>query len=317
MKRIIGLRSPHARVGRIVCFGRMLDKIRLHARGLLPPDYQANLGDDRPTQFDGRCCRFLGIGYAELRQRTLQGGCDEEILAWAHARGTPRADDECLAWNRFMTKIGWRDDRSDVLRERVVEFGLAPGSAQTMCELIDLDEERPAGATRSWEAPPVSAVIVMGVAGCGKTTVGRALSGALGWEFLDADDLHPAANVAKMAAGAPLDDADRSPWLAAVRSDIESRVARGARVVAACSALREAYRVAIAPDPANRRFAYLRGDFELLRARLAGRKGHYMKESMLRSQFEALEEPLDALTVDAGLPTDGIAGKIQGVLGLQ
>jgi gluconokinase len=317
MKRIIGLRSPHARVGRIVCFGRMLDKVRLHARGLLPPEYQANMGDGKPTQFDGRCCRFLGVRYEEIRARALQGGCDEEIMAWACAQGTPRSDDECLAWNRFMTKIGWRDDRSDVLRERVVEYGLAPGSAQTMCELIDLDEERPAGGTRSWEAPPVSVVIVMGVAGCGKTTVGRALSGALGWEFVDADNLHSPENIAKMAAGVPLDDADRAPWLDAVRSDAEARVARGARVVLACSALRETYRSAIAPDPANRRFVYLKGDFELLKVRLAGRSGHYMKEPMLRSQFETLEEPLDALTIDAALAPDEIAGRIKGALGLQ
>jgi gluconokinase len=315
MKRIIGLRSPHARVGRIVCFGRTLDKIRLHARGLLPPDY--NVGDEKQAQFDSRCCRFLGVGYAKLRERTLQGGCDEEILAWAHAVGTPRSDDECVAWNRFFTKIGWRDDRSDVLRERVVEYGLPPGSAQTMCELIDLDEERAAGATRSWEAPPVSVVIVMGVAGCGKTTVGRALSASLGWDFIDADDLHSPANLAKMTAGVPLDDSDRAPWLAAIRSETEARVARGGRVVVACSALREAYRSAIAPDPANRRFVYLKGDFDLLRARLEGRKGHYMKESMLRSQFDTLQEPLDALTMGAGLPAHEIASKILGVLGLR
>jgi gluconokinase len=275
------------------------------------------MGDGKPTQFDGRCCRFLGVRYEEIRARALQGGCDEEIMAWACAQGTPRSDDECLAWNRFMTKIGWRDDRSDVLRERVVEYGLAPGSAQTMCELIDLDEERPAGGTRSWEAPPVSVVIVMGVAGCGKTTVGRALSGALGWEFVDADNLHSPENIAKMAAGVPLDDADRAPWLDAVRSDAEARVARGARVVLACSALRETYRSAIAPDPANRRFVYLKGDFELLKVRLAGRSGHYMKEPMLRSQFETLEEPQDALTIDAALAPDEIAGRIKGALGLQ
>ncbi len=317
MKRITGLRSPHARVGRIVCFGRMLDKIRLHARGALPPEYQASLGDGKAPQFDGRCCRFLGVGYDDVRRRALEGGCDEEILAWAHAQGAPRTGDECVAWNRFITKIGWRDDRSDVLRERVVEYGFAPGAAQTMCELIDLDEERPGGGTRSWEAPPVSVVIVMGVAGCGKTTVARALSVALSWEFRDADDLHSPANVAKMAAGVPLDDADRGPWLSAIRSDVEARVAAGSRVVVACSALREAYRSAMAPDPANRRFVYLKGNFELLSARLAGRSGHFMKGSMLRSQLEALEEPSDALTVDAGLEPGEIVGRIRGALGLQ
>lgn len=316
MKRIIGLRSPHARVGRIVYFGRMIDKIRLDSRGALPPEYQANLGEPKAALFDARCCRFLAVPYDELRRRVLQGGCDEEILAWAHARGAPRSDDECVAWNRFMTKIGWRDDRSDALRERTAGFGLTPGAAQTFCELIDLDEERPAGGTRSWEAPPVSVAIVTGVAGSGKTTVGRALSGALGWEFLDADDLHSPSNVAKMSAGIPLGDADRAPWLAAVRLDAEARVAKGARLVVACSALRERYRIAIFPDPANRRFVYLKGDFELLRARLEVRTGHFMKESMLRSQLEAMEEPLDALTVDAGQAPETIVGRIRDVLGL-
>jgi gluconokinase len=316
MKRIIGLRSPHARVGRIVYFGRMIDKIRLCARGVLPPEYQANLGEAKAALFDARCCRFLAVPYEELRRRVLQGGCDEEILAWAQARGASRSDDECVAWNRFMTKIGWRDDRSDLLRERTAEFGLIPGAAQTFCELIDLDEERPAGGTRSWEAPPVSVVIVMGVAGSGKTTVARELAGALGWEFLDADDKHSPSNVAKMSAGIPLDDADRAPWLAAVRLDAEARVAKGARVAVACSALRESYRAAIFPDPANRRFVFLKGDFELLRARLEGRTGHFMKPSMLRSQLEALEEPLGALTVDAGRPPAQIARLIQDALGL-
>jgi gluconokinase len=316
MPQVTGLRSPHARVGRIVCFGRMLDKVRLNALGTLPPEYQANLGEARPGLFDGRCCRFLGVAYADARARALKGGCDEEILEWAHARGAARSDEECAIWNQFMTKLGWRDDRSSLVRERAAEYGLPPGAALTMFELIDLDEGRPAGATRSWEAPPVSVVIVMGVAGCGKTTVGRALSAALGWDFIDADDLHSPDSVAKMAAGIPLDDADRAPWLAGVRSEIEARTARGARVVVACSALRQAHRVALAPDPANRRFVHLRGDFGLIAGRLAGRSGHFMKEAMLRSQCETLEEPLDALTIAIGQAPESIVARIRDVLGL-
>jgi carbohydrate kinase (thermoresistant glucokinase family) len=317
MQKITGLRSPHARVGRIVHFGRMLDKIRLNARGVLHPDYQANLGEQKPNQFDSRCCLFLGVPYADVVARALEGGCDEEILSWAHARGTVRSDHDCVVWNRFMSKLGWRDDRSDVLRERVVEFGFAPGSAETMFELIDLDEGRPAGATRSWETSEVSVVILMGVAGCGKTTVGKALSEALGWEFTDADNLHSPANIAKMADGVPLEDADRAPWLASVRRDYEARVARGARVVVACSALRESHRVALAPEPANRRFVHLRGDFDLVRQRLAGRRGHYMKEGMLLSQFETLEEPIDALTIATGQAPDVIVRLIRDSLGLR
>ncbi|HXN34757.1 MAG TPA: gluconokinase, GntK/IdnK-type [Opitutaceae bacterium] len=316
MPQITGLRSPHARVGRIVCLGRTLDKIRLDSRGALPPEYKANLGEARPALFDGRCCRFLGVPYGDLRARTLSGGCDEEILSWAHERGTARGDEECAIWNRYMTKLGWRDDRSDLVRERVAEYGLSPGAAQTMFELIDLDEGRPAGATRSWEAPPVSMVILMGVSGCGKTTVGRALSVALGWDFIDADDLHSPGNVAKMAAGVSLGDADRAPWLARVRAEAEARTARGARVVVACSALTEAYRAALAPDPASRRFVHLRGDFALIAGRLAGRSGHFMKEAMLRSQCDTLEEPLDALTIAIGQAPETIVGRIRDVLGL-
>jgi gluconokinase len=317
MQKITGLRSPHAKVGRLVCIGRTFDKIRLNARGVLPPDYQANMGEQKPNQFDSRCCRFIGVPYADLKARTLQGGCDEETLAWAHARGTVRSDEDCAIWNRFMSKLGWRDDRTDVVRERVLEYGLSPGAAETMFELIDLDEGRPAGATRSWETAAISVVIVMGVAGCGKTTVGKALAASLGWEFTDADNLHPPANIAKMADGVPLEDADRAPWLASVRRDYESRVARGARVVVACSALREAHRIALAPEPADRRFVHLRGGFELVRERLAGRRGHYMKEGMLVSQFDTLEEPMDALTIETGQAPDVIVRLIQDALGLR
>jgi carbohydrate kinase (thermoresistant glucokinase family) len=316
MPRITGLRSPHARVGRIVAFGRMLDKIRLNARNALPKDYQANLGGERPELFDGRCCRFLGVPYEDLRTRTLQGGCDEEILAWAHARGTARCDEDCVVWNRYMTKIGWRDDRSDVLRQRVAEYGIRHAVPETICELLDVDEDRLLGATRAWESSPLSAIVVMGVSGSGKTTVGRRLAEALGWEFLEADALHSAANVAKMSAGVPLDDADREPWLAAVRSSIDTCTSRGARTVVACSALKLAHRLVIAPDPAGIRFVHLKGAFGLIEGRLRARSGHFMREGLLRSQFEALEEPLDALTLDAGLPPEVLVNQIQKTLGI-
>jgi len=316
MPRVIGLRSPHEKVGRIVVFGRMLDKIRLHARGALPAEYQPNLGDARPPLFDGRCCRFLGVAYGALRERTLEGGCDEEILAWAHAHGSPRTDEECLIWNQFITKIGWRDDRSDIVRQRAVEYGLGDARTETFCELLDVDEGRAPGATRSWEAPPLSVVIVMGVSGCGKTTVGRILAERLRWEFLEADELHPPSNIAKMAAGTPLDDADRAPWLSAVRAGIEACTARGRKTVVACSALRQAYRLALAPDPSDTRFAHLSGDFALIRGRLGGRSGHFMKEGLLKSQFEALEAPADALSLDASLAPDVLINRILNVLGL-
>lgn len=317
MPRVTGLRSPHAKVGRIVVFGRMLDKIRLNAWGALPLEYQPNLGDVRQPLFDARCCRFLGVSYEDLRARTLQGGCDEEILAWVHAQGARRTDEECLIWNRFMTKIGWRDDRSDLLRERAMEFGLGPPPApETFCELLDLDEGRPPGATRSWEPHPLSVIVVMGVSGCGKTTVGRMLAERLLWEFLEADALHPPANIAKMTAGTPLDDSDRAPWLSEVRAGIEACTARGGKTVVACSALKASYRLMLAPDPANIRFVHLRGEFALLAGRLGERSGHFMKEGLLKSQFEALEAPTDALTLDAALPPNILNNRILEALAL-
>jgi gluconokinase len=294
----------------------MLDKIRLQALGILPAEYQPNLGEVRQPLFDARCCRFLGVPYEDLRARVLKGGCDEEILAWAHASGAARNDEECVVWNRFMSKVGWRDDRSDLLRQRVVDFGFGHVNVETFCELLDLDEGRPLGGTRSWEAPPISVVIVMGVSGCGKTTVGKDLAEALWWEFIEADDLHPPANVAKMSAGVALTDADRAPWLAAVRAAIDACAGRGTKVVVACSALKEAYRLVIAPDPSGVRFVHLRGDYSLIKDRLGGRSGHFMKESLLRSQFETLEEPAYALTLDAAQGPAVIISRIREVLGI-
>lgn len=316
MPRVIGLRSPHAKVGRIVVFGRMLDKIRLHAAGELPPDYQGNLGAGRAVLYDARCCRFLGVPYESVRARTLEGGCDEEILSWAESRGTARTDEDCIIWNRFMTKLGWRDDRSDNLRTRTVEYGLPPGCAETFCELIDTDEGRPAGATRSWEPHPVSVLIVMGVSGCGKTTLGQKLAAALGWDFIEADALHSAENVAKMSAGVALTDADRAPWLEALRAQIAAAGARGSKAVVACSALKEAYRRLLTPDPAGARYVHLRGGFALIRERLGGRSGHFMGETLLRSQFETLEEPAYALTLDAAEAPDVLMNRILKVFAL-
>jgi gluconokinase len=316
MPRVTGLRSPHAKVGRIVVFGRMLDKIRLHARGALPPEYHACMGATNPHALDARCCRFLGADFVRLRERALLGGCDEEILSWAHENGASRSDEECVMWNRFVTKIGWRDDRSDLLRERAAENGLAGHRPETLCELIDLDEGRPAGATRSWEPHPLSLIIVMGVSGCGKTTVARRLAESLGWEFLESDALHPAPNVAKMSVGVPLDDSERAPWLAAIRADIESRAARAAKAVVACSALKEDFRAALTPDPAHRRYVHLRGDFALIKGRLGARSGHFMSPSLLKSQFDALEEPMDALTLDAAREPGILVSRIRNVFGL-
>ena len=152
MPSVPGLRSPYAKVGRLVYFGRMLDKIRLHAAGRLPVEYQANLGDDKPYVFDGRCCRFLGVRYADLKARTLQGGADLDVLVWCEARGILHTDDECQTWNRFMMKIGWRDERSAALQERIREYGLAGKTIETGFDLLDYDEGRDPVAAQTWLA---------------------------------------------------------------------------------------------------------------------------------------------------------------------
>jgi gluconokinase len=143
--------------------------------------------------------------------------------------------------------------------------------------------------------------IVMGVSGCGKTTVGRLLARELGCEFLDADDLHPEANVAKMANGVALTDDDRWPWLDAIVAAMHERAARGSGAVIACSALKEAYRERLrrgASEVGEVRIVYLKGDAATIASRLASRKGHYMPAALLESQFAALEEPPDAIVVD-------------------
>ena len=146
MPHVPGLRSNYDKVGRLVYFGRLLDKIRLHAAGQLPADYHANLGHG----FDARCCTFLRVPYAELQARTLAGGTDEEILAWCFERGGARTDDECNIWCRFLLKVGWRDDRTPVLRQRIVEFGLTGKPIETFVDLNEFDEGRDPVATQAW-----------------------------------------------------------------------------------------------------------------------------------------------------------------------
>ena len=143
-------------------------------------------------------------------------------------------------------------------------------------------------------------VVLMGVCGCGKTTIGEALAAELGWPFLDADQFHPDANVAKMAAGIPLDDADRWPWLDRIAAELRMILAGGGHAVLACSALKEAYRARIRAA-GDVRFVHLAGDFDTIAARLASRQHRYMPASLLSSQFAALEPPRDALVVDVRL----------------
>ncbi|MGH9474955.1 MAG: gluconokinase [Terriglobales bacterium] len=153
--------------------------------------------------------------------------------------------------------------------------------------------------------------ILMGVAGSGKTTAGRALAAALGCAFLEGDSLHPAANIEKMAHGIALDDADRAPWLAAIRRRLERAAQSGGDLVVACSALKQRYRDQLdAGLPV--RWIYLRAAAAVLRRRLEQRQGHYMKATLLASQLADLEEPRagSSLVVDATLPVNQIVARI-------
>jgi hypothetical protein len=143
MAHVPGLRSPYDQVGGIVYFGRMLDKIRLHSKGALPADYTDMVGD-KPGVFDRRCVLFLYIDYEALKNRTLEGGSDEELLAWAFEHGRKPSEEEIEVWNGFMTKRGWRDSARDRLIFRLDEAGLPHDTGlETMFDFIDADEGRP------------------------------------------------------------------------------------------------------------------------------------------------------------------------------
>lgn len=151
-------------------------------------------------------------------------------------------------------------------------------------------------------------VVVMGVSAAGKTTIGERLAERLGCEFMDADDYHPQANVAKMAAGVPLEDADRWPWLERLNALLRERAHAGRDAVLACSALKEAYRAKLRGGIDDFRLVYLKGSFAQIHARIAERHHRYMPASLLESQFAALEPPADAITIDVSeSPEAGVA----------
>ncbi|MBI4785267.1 MAG: gluconokinase [Oscillatoriophycideae cyanobacterium NC_groundwater_1537_Pr4_S-0.65um_50_18] len=165
-------------------------------------------------------------------------------------------------------------------------------------------------------------IVVMGVSGSGKTTIGRLLAESLQWQFSDADDFHSATNIEKMQQGIPLTDADRFPWLQAIRVAIEAWLSQEVNVVLACSALKSEYRQWLQPsEPLQMsqqqscvRWVYLQGSFELIWQRLSQRQGHYMKANLLQSQMEALEEPEDALRIDVFQSPEAIVQQIRSSL---
>ena len=138
--------------------------------------------------------------------------------------------------------------------------------------------------------PPL-VIVLMGVSGCGKSTVGAELARLLGWPFRDADSFHPAANVEKMSRGTPLTDADRAPWLDAIAQWIDARLAHGEPGIVSCSALKRAYRQRVIGTRPRVGLVYLKGEIGLIAARLGRRTDHFMPAALLASQFEALEEP--------------------------
>ena len=162
-------------------------------------------------------------------------------------------------------------------------------------------------------------IVVMGVSGCGKTTVGERLAAVLGWPFDEGDSFHPAANVAKMSAGVPLDDADRWPWLAILAARIGEKEAAGTSSLVSCSALRHSYRDVLRGGAPRVRFLHLHGSRAVLGARLAARRAHFFPPALLDSQFAALE-PLgpdeDGVVVDVALDTDAQVASALAGLGL-
>jgi carbohydrate kinase (thermoresistant glucokinase family) len=161
-------------------------------------------------------------------------------------------------------------------------------------------------------------VVVMGVSGCGKSTVGRALAQRLGVHYIEGDDLHPSGNVERMRAGIPLTDTDRHGWLQEVAGQLANATAQSLGVVVSCSALKRAYRELLRGGAPDVRFVYLQGDATLLAQRMAARSGHYMPPSLLQSQLDTLEPPQTdehAITIDVAWPTERQVAEVMVQLG--
>jgi gluconokinase len=164
------------------------------------------------------------------------------------------------------------------------------------------------------------ALVLMGVASSGKSTTGLVLSERLGWPFRDADSFHPAANIAKMRRGIPLEDSDRWPWLDAIAAWIDAQLAARQSVLVSCSALKKSYRHRLVRDRNDVRLVFLQGSFALIGKRMAERRDHFMPASLLQNQFDVLEEPSpaeNALVVSVALPIERVAQTIIAELGLR
>ncbi len=162
----------------------------------------------------------------------------------------------------------------------------------------------------------VKVVVLMGVSGSGKTTIGRGFAEATGWAFEEGDRWHPPANVEKMRSGQPLGDADRWPWLDALAKAIGEWIDTDRPTILACSALRQAYRQRLSSGRPEVAFAYLKGTQDLVGSRVASRRHEYMPSTLLPSQFAALEEPADAIVLDIGDPPAVLTSRLRDVLGV-
>jgi gluconokinase len=158
-------------------------------------------------------------------------------------------------------------------------------------------------------------IVLMGVTGSGKTTVGRLLAEDLGWTYVDADDFHSELNIEKMRGGIPLSDADRKPWLESLRESVLDCLFRSENAVFACSALKESYREFLLLDE-RVKLVYLKGNSQVIRERLAQRRGHYMDPTLLDSQLETLEEPAECLRIDASSEPRAIISTIRNGLSI-
>ncbi|MHC5595649.1 MAG: gluconokinase [Nostoc sp.] len=159
-------------------------------------------------------------------------------------------------------------------------------------------------------------ILIMGVSGSGKSTIGKLLADSLQWDFSDADDFHSPENVEKMRRGIPLSEADRMPWLQDLQTAIKHWLQENKNVVLACSALKDSYRQYLVLDCERIKLVYLKGSYELIQMRLQERHNHYMSEKLLNSQFDTLEEPLNTISMDVAQPPQVIVQNIRTALAI-